>query len=95
MSENVSLETDEIREGYSVVARAPALAKLRYLLLDEATSALDTANEALLYGQLAGLSITPVSVSHHQSVLGYHHQVLELTGDGLWALRTAADYRWT
>lgn len=71
------------------------LAKPRYLLLDEATSALDTANEALLYGQLAGLSITPVSVSHHQSVLGYHHQVLELTGDGLWALHAAADYRWT
>ena len=44
---------------------------------------------------LAGLSITPVSVSHHQSVLGYHHQVLELTGDGLWALHAAADYRWT
>ncbi|ART47696.1 ABC transporter ATP-binding protein/permease [Acidovorax carolinensis] len=71
------------------------LAKPRYLLLDEATSALDATNEALLYGQLAGLSITPVSVSHHQSVLGYHHQVLELTGDGRWALHAAGDYRWT
>ncbi|MDQ5927467.1 MAG: vitamin B12/bleomycin/antimicrobial peptide transport system ATP-binding/permease protein, partial [Pseudomonadota bacterium] len=40
------------------------LAKPRYLLLDEATSALDGANEALLYGQLEGLSITPISVSH-------------------------------
>ena len=70
------------------------LAKPRYLLLDEATSALDAANEALLYGQLTGLSITPVSVSHHQSVLGYHHQVLELTGDGRWALHAAGHYRW-
>jgi len=70
------------------------LAKPRYLLLDEATSALDSANEALLYGQLTGLSITPVSVSHHQSVLGYHHQVLELAGDGRWALHAADHYRW-
>ena len=71
------------------------LAKPRYLLLDESTSALDAANEERLYSQLAGLSITPISISHHQSVLGYHHQVLELTGDGLWALHAAADYRWT
>lgn len=71
------------------------LAKPRYLLLDEATSALDSANEALLYGQLAGLSITPVSVSHHRSVLEYHHQVLELAGDGRWALHAAGHYHWT
>ena len=34
-------------------------------------------------------------VSHLQSVPGHHHQVLELTGDGLWALHVEADYRWT
>lgn len=62
------------------------LAKPRYLLLDEATSALDGANEALLYGQLAGLSITPISVSHHEAVAAFHTQVLELTGDGGWRL---------
>ena len=65
------------------------LAKPRYVLLDEATSALDAANEAMLYQQLAGLSITPVSVSHHPAVLPYHHQVLELTGGGSWTLRPA------
>jgi vitamin B12/bleomycin/antimicrobial peptide transport system ATP-binding/permease protein len=70
------------------------LAKPRYVLLDEATSALDAANEDLLYRQLAGLSITPISVSHHASVLPYHEQVLELPGDGRWALHPAAGYRW-
>lgn len=62
------------------------LAKPRYLLLDEATSALDGANEALLYGQLVGLSITPISVSHHEAVAAFHTQVLELTGEGGWRL---------
>ena len=66
------------------------LAKPRYLLLDEATSALDGANEALLYGQLEGLSITPISVSHHEAVGAFHQQVLELTGEGGWRLYPAA-----
>jgi putative ATP-binding cassette transporter len=70
------------------------LAKPRYLLLDEATSALDAANEERLYGQLAGLSITAISVSHHQALLKHHHLVLELPGDGSWTLHAASDYRW-
>lgn len=70
------------------------LAKPRYLLLDEATSALDAANEERLYGQLAGLSITPVSVSHHPALLKHHRWVLELPGNGHWALHEASGYRW-
>jgi len=70
------------------------LAKPRYLLLDEATSALDATNEERLYRQLAGLSITPISVSHHQALLKHHHQVLELPGDGSWTLQAAATYHW-
>jgi putative ATP-binding cassette transporter len=70
------------------------LAKPRYLLLDEATSALDATNEERLYGQLAGLSITPVSVSHHQALLKHHHQVLELPGNASWTLHAAATYHW-
>lgn len=70
------------------------LAKPRYLLLDEATSALDATNEERLYGQLAGLSITPVSVSHHQALLKHHHRVLELPGDGSWTLHATATYHW-
>jgi putative ATP-binding cassette transporter len=67
------------------------LAKPRYLLLDEATSALDDANEELLYSQLAGLSITPVSVSHHHAIRKHHHQVLTLDGDGGgWTLQAVA-----
>jgi putative ATP-binding cassette transporter len=69
------------------------LAKPRYVLLDEATSALDGVNEALLYQQLAGLSITPISVSHHPAVLRYHQQVLELPGDGSWTLQAAEGWR--
>ncbi|WP_397412755.1 ABC transporter ATP-binding protein/permease [Polaromonas sp.] len=70
------------------------IAKPRYLLLDEATSALDATNEERLYRQLAGLSITPISVSHHQALLKHHQQVLELPGDGSWTLHAAATYHW-
>ncbi|WP_041792914.1 ABC transporter ATP-binding protein/permease [Rhodoferax ferrireducens] len=76
-----------------VFARA-LLAKPRYLLLDEATSALDAGNEERLYGQLAVLSITPISVSHHQAIVKHHHWVLELPGNGSWTLHEARGYRW-
>jgi putative ATP-binding cassette transporter len=76
-----------------VFARALRV-KPRYVLLDEATSALDAANEERLYRQLAELSVTPISVSHHPSVLQYHHTVLEMLGDGRWTLHPAAGYRW-
>ena len=65
------------------------LARPRYLLLDESTSALDADNEASLYGLLAGLSITPVSVSHHPTIVKYHHAVLTLQGNGHWTYREA------
>lgn len=70
------------------------LAKPRYLLLDEATSALDAANEECLYGQLASLSITPISVSHHPAIIKHHSQVLSLTGGGSWTLHKATAYQW-
>ena len=70
------------------------LAKPRYLLLDESTSALDASNEERLYGQLAALSITPISVSHHQAIVKHHHRVLELPGNGSWTLCEARGYCW-
>lgn len=70
------------------------LAKPRYLLLDESTSALDASNEERLYGQLAGLSITPISVSHHPAIVKHHHWVLELPGNGSWTLHEAGGYCW-
>lgn len=72
-------------------ARA-VLARPRYLVLDEASSALDARNEAALYKQLVGLSVTPVSVSHRPALLPYHRWVLELSGDGGWKLLPADGY---
>ena len=64
-----------------------------YAILDEATSALDIANEESLYRLLAATSTTLVSVGHRPSILKYHQQVLELSGDGDWKLFAAVDYR--
>ena len=68
------------------------IAKPRYLLLDESTSALDTTNEEHLYSQLAKFSITPVSVSHHDTISKHHRRILELQGEGVWRLRDEPQY---
>lgn len=68
------------------------LANSPYVMLDEATSALDVENEESLYRQLAETSTTFVSISHRATVLKYHHQVLELTGNGHWQLYPASTY---
>ncbi len=68
------------------------LAAPRYAILDEATSALDIANEDSLYEQLAASDTTLISVGHRPSILKYHPQVLELTGNGGWQLHAAGDY---
>jgi putative ATP-binding cassette transporter len=70
------------------------LIKPRYLLLDESTSALDASNETLLYSQLTSLGITPISVSHHKTLLQYHHEVLVMGGDGTWTLHAAESFSW-
>jgi vitamin B12/bleomycin/antimicrobial peptide transport system ATP-binding/permease protein len=69
------------------------LGKPSYAVLDEATSALDAHNEASLYEALRALKITLVSVTHHPGLLKYHQRVLELTGDGGWAIRDAEGYQ--
>ena len=71
------------------------LAAPRYVILDEATSALDIANEESLYKELAASETTMVSVGHRPSILKYHPQVLELTGDGGWKLYAAGDYQFS
>ena len=65
----------------------------RLVLLDEATSALDHRSEAALYQRLRDDGVTLVSVAHRASVLRYHAQVLELKGDGDWALHAAEAYQ--
>ena len=71
------------------------LAKPRFAMLDEATSALDIRNEERLYRQLSETSTTLVSVSHRSTILKFHHQVLELAGEGKWKLHPAATYRFS
>ncbi|WP_042886198.1 ABC transporter ATP-binding protein/permease [Cupriavidus necator] len=69
------------------------LAKPRYVMLDEATSALDSGNEESMYMLLADMQATLVSVSHRPTLLRFHHQVLELPGNGNWWLHPTRDYR--
>lgn len=69
------------------------LSKPRYVMLDEATSALDIRNEEGMYQLLADLQATLVSVSHRPTLLKFHHQVLELPGNGKWWLHPTRDYR--
>ncbi|OZH55340.1 ABC transporter ATP-binding protein, partial [Hydrocoleum sp. CS-953] len=64
-----------------------------YAILDEATSALDLQNEAELYQQLQTTKTTFISVGHRLSLLKYHHQVLELTGNANWQILSAEDYQ--
>ena len=68
------------------------LAKPAYAMLDEATSALDIPNEEQLYRQLRATATTVVSISHHATILKFHHQVLELAGDGKWKLHPAKGF---
>lgn len=65
----------------------------KYAILDEATSALDINNEARLYQQLQGTSLTFVSVGHRPTLIKYHQQVLELAEDHSWCLSLAVNYR--
>lgn len=68
------------------------LTRPRFAMLDEATSALDIANEASLYRQLMATNTTLISVGHRSTILKYHKQVLELTGDGQWQTQPAEGY---
>lgn len=69
------------------------LSKPRYVMLDEATSALDIGNEEHMYQLLADMQTTLVSVSHRPSLLKYHNQVLELSGEGGWKILPTKGYQ--
>ncbi len=68
------------------------LTKPKYAILDEATSALDLKNEEKLYAKLKAMEVTFVSVGHRLSLLKYHQNVLELTGDTQWRLISPEEY---
>ena len=63
-----------------------------YAILDEATSALDVQNEKMLYQKLQDSDTTVVSVGHRPSMLRYHQQVLQLTGQSQWQVSSVEDY---
>lgn len=68
------------------------LTKPKYAILDEATSALDLKNEETLYNKLKAMDVTFVSVGHRLSLLKYHQNILELTGDTQWRLISPEEY---
>ena len=63
-----------------------------FAILDEATTALDSANDASLYRQLTATQTTLISVGHRSTILKYHKQVLELTGDSAWRSHQAESF---
>jgi putative ATP-binding cassette transporter len=62
------------------------------VILDEATSALDAVNEASLYKRLRANGSTLISVAHRASVLCHHSHVLQLMGEGDWAVHDASTF---
>lgn len=71
-----------------VLVRQPSI-----VILDEATSALDSSNEATLYERLRASGTTLVSIAHRAAVLRHHTHVLQLLGEGAWALHAASGYQ--
>lgn len=69
------------------------LSQPQYALLDEATSALDEENEERLYQLLQTLSCSVISVGHRLTLVPYHQQVLQFTGEGVWKLMSAEQYK--
>ncbi|KAJ1731419.1 hypothetical protein LPJ61_002547 [Coemansia biformis] len=57
-----------------------------FAALDECTSALDAASEEVLYRALLSAGITPVSISHHESLARFHRRQLRLDGCGGYVL---------
>ena len=67
-------------------ARA-VLRKPRLVILDEATSGLDIDGERLLYELLQEMNCSYISVAHRVTLYPFHDTILELTGEGNWAIR--------
>ncbi|WP_293348132.1 MULTISPECIES: hypothetical protein [unclassified Microcoleus] len=65
------------------------LNKPSYAILDEATSALDSSNEKHLYQQLQESGMTFLSIGHRESLSNYHQNILDLTADRTWSLKSS------
>ncbi|MEB3340201.1 ABC transporter ATP-binding protein/permease [Okeania sp.] len=66
------------------------LTKPKYVILDEATSALDVPSEEILYQQLQEKLTTFISVGHRPTLINYHQQLLEITPNESWELKSIA-----
>jgi vitamin B12/bleomycin/antimicrobial peptide transport system ATP-binding/permease protein len=69
------------------------LGKPRFAFLDVAVNALDEHWINTLYGELARSTGTYVSIGDHPALKQYHHQLLELAGDGNWKLSRIPECR--
>eukprot|EP00048_Salpingoeca_helianthica_P008976 m.128893 g.128893 ORF g.128893 m.128893 type:complete len:614 (+) comp14745_c0_seq1:158-1999(+) len=59
-----------------------------FAVLDEATSAISDAVEEKLFQAAENAGITLVTVGHRLSLVKHHHRMLQLDGQGGWALTT-------
>ncbi len=64
----------------------------RFAVLDEATSALDINTEEHLYSLLSKRELAVISVGHRPTLIDFHQNVLELSGDGSWRLQPSSNY---
>jgi len=62
------------------------LARPKFVFLDEATTAIDAKSEAYLYGLLGNFTKSYISIGYRSNLAKFHHQVLELVGDGSYKL---------
>ncbi len=64
----------------------------RFAVLDEATSALDVKTERHLYDLLKKRDLSVISVGHRPTLIEFHSNVLELSGNGNWRLLPTTSY---
>ncbi len=64
----------------------------QYAFLDEATSALDVPNEQLMYEQLRRQGIPFLSSGHRPTLLKYHRNILQLSGDHRWKVEPSSEF---
>ncbi len=64
----------------------------RYAFLDEATSALDAGNEQSMYALLNQQRIPFLSSGHRPSLLKFHRNVLELSGNSRWKIEPISEF---
>jgi vitamin B12/bleomycin/antimicrobial peptide transport system ATP-binding/permease protein len=86
-------KTLSLGEQQRVALARVFLSQQKFIVLDEATSALDEKNESEVYDKLAAAGATLISISHRPSVARFHNVVLQIDGEGGWAVLTPEQYQ--